>query len=193
VDGSICQLSRCDHDAVRPSGGREALVGVVISGAFGIAWAQWAATGLGGLAATAVRLGGLAVGALLVGLAAVRFLRRATGPAGAGGASMFASRSYRIVVAAEVIALFGGNIVLNGIGRNEYVPVWTALVVGVHFIGLGRSFSPIFHWISGGFVVAAVAGLAESRSGATAITTTTGLVAALTLFLAGAAGLTLAD
>ncbi|MDD7940388.1 hypothetical protein PHK61_18340 [Actinomycetospora lutea] len=63
------------------------------------------------------------------------FLRRRRGT-GSGG--MFPlTRSYRLIVAIEVVALFGGTAVLGRLAPQLLVP-WVVLVVGVHFLALAR-------------------------------------------------------
>lgn len=45
--------------------------------------------------------------------------------------------SYRVIVAIEVVALFGGTAVLGRLAPQLSVP-WVVLVVGVHFLALAR-------------------------------------------------------
>jgi hypothetical protein len=172
---------------------REALIGVAVAGGFGIGWAFWAASGLSGGAATAVRSAGVVLGVVIV--AGALFRRSAAGPgesAGSSGSeSIFRSRGYRVWVAAELIALVAGNVALGAAGHSEYVAAWTALVVGVHFIGFGRLFAPVFYWVGVAFIAAAIAGAVVGATGGTrqAVEATTGLIAAASLFAAGAWGL----
>jgi hypothetical protein len=172
---------------------REALVGVVIAGGFGIGWAFWAASGLSGGAAAAVRIAGVVIGALIVASALWR--QRAVGPRAAaprrGSGSMFRSRGYIVWVTAEVIALVVGNAVLGATGHGRYVAAWTALVVGAHFIGFGQLFAGMFYWLGAAFIVAAAVGAATGAASGTreAVEASTGLVAAASLFVAGGWGL----
>lgn len=175
--------------------GRDTLIGCMIAGGFGMMWTLWAASGLHGPVAAVVRLSGVAVGTSIMGIA-TGLLRR-SGPGsdglshGAQSASIFRSRGYVVTLAAELVALFAGNAVLNVSSHSEYVPVWTALVVGVHFIGLGHLFGALFHWVGGAFVAAAViGGTVGASAGTTAeIEASTGLVAAASLFASGVLGL----
>jgi hypothetical protein len=166
---------------------RDALTGVVVAGGFGAGWSWWAASGLSGDAAVAIRFGGTAVAALLVAGALVRYPVAAA----TGHDSIFRSQGYLVVVAAEVIALFGGNAVLGGAGDGRYVAAWTAFVVGVHFIGFGRLFAAMFYRLGAGFIVAAVAGLIIGAATGTRadVESATGLIAANSLFVAGGWGL----
>lgn len=176
---------------------REALVGVVIAAGFGIAWTFWAASGLAGGAAVAVRVAGVVLGLLVVtgALRRRRTMRWAAAAPQRTSGSMFGSRGYRVSVGVEVVALFGGNAVLGAAGHGGYVAAWTALVVGVHFVGFGRLFTPMFYWLGAALLLAAFAGAAAGAATGSirAVEATTGLIAALSLFLAGARGLTSTD
>jgi hypothetical protein len=99
---------------------------------------------------------------------------------------MFSARVYRVTVAAEVLALFGGNVLLRAIGYLEYVPVWVAAVVWFHFLVFGRAFWAGFYLVGAALLVAAAAGLAVGVSGGSAnsIVAVCGLLAALSLFAA---------
>ncbi len=175
----------------------EALVGVVIAGGFGIAWAFWAASGLTGGAAAAVRIAGVLLGVLIVAGALWRW-RTAGSDAAApqpGSGSMFRSVGYRVWLTVEVVALVGGNAVLGATGHSGYVPAWTALVVGAHFLGFGRLFTGMFYCLGAAFIVAAVVGAAAGAASGTsrAVEASTGLIAAGSLFIAGGWGLTSAS
>jgi hypothetical protein len=100
---------------------------------------------------------------------------------------MFRSRAYRLWAAAEVVALVAGNAALGGTGHSAYVAAWTALVVGGHFLGFGRLFAPMFYWLGGAFIVGAVVGAAAGAASGTsrAVEASTGLIAAVSLFIAG--------
>jgi hypothetical protein len=92
---------------------------------------------------------------------------------------------------AELIALVAGNAILDATGHSRYVAAWTALVVGVHFVGFGRLYAPMFYWLGAAFIVAAVVGAAAGAAYGTrqAIDASTGLIAAASLFVAGGWGL----
>ncbi|MDQ6777636.1 MAG: hypothetical protein M3071_15810 [Actinomycetota bacterium] len=123
-----------------------ALVGATISGGFGLAWALWAASGLSGAASTAVRVAGIVVGALIIiGCAG---LGRTAPAGGSGPMAMFSSAAYRRIVALEVVALIGGNVLLGVIGHREYIIAWVATVVGIHFLAFGRQFWAGFYWLA---------------------------------------------
>lgn len=165
----------------------------MIAGGFGTAWTFWAASGMTATAATAARIVGVVIGVLVVAGAGRRWhaARSDGGAPRHRSASMFGSRGYQLSVTAEVVALFVGNAVLGATGHSGYVAAWTALVVGVHFLGFGRLFTPMFYWLAAAFLVAALAGAAAgAASGSTrTVEASTGLIAAASLFLAGGWGL----
>ena len=82
----------------------------------------------------------LVVGLLLAALDVALLVAYARAPRRAPGGTptvRFDGR-YRVVVAVEVVALFGGLFVINGLlGRPDLGVSWVAIVVGVHFLGLG--------------------------------------------------------
>ncbi|MFF4413631.1 hypothetical protein ACFYY8_13950 [Streptosporangium sp. NPDC001559] len=80
-------------------------------------------------------LAGLAVAAVLaLWFAGVR--RPAAAVSGGAAGTMF-GRGYLIVVAVEVLALFGGLRLLAALGASAEVNVaWVAIIVGVHFVAL---------------------------------------------------------
>jgi len=170
---------------------REALVGVAIAGGFGIGWAFWAASGLTGDAAAAVRIAGIVIGALIVAGALWRQHAVGAGDGEPRRDSMFRSRGYVLWVGAEVVALVAGNAILGATGHGAYIAAWTALVVGVHFLGFGRLFVAMFYWVGAAFVGAAVVGAAFGVADGTrqAVEASTGLIAAASLFVAGGWGL----
>ncbi|HEX3779351.1 MAG TPA: hypothetical protein VHX38_06765 [Pseudonocardiaceae bacterium] len=166
---------------------RGALVGSIISAAFGIGWCQWGAFGITGTAAIVVRVLGAVLGvALIVGCVRARRELR-TDPAGAAGSrSMFAARGYRIVVLIEVIALAGGAAVFGVTGRTEYQIAWFALVVGVHFVAFGRLFATRFYLLGAALIAAAVLGTVIGLAGGSAglVEAVTGFASAVSLFVA---------
>lgn len=82
-----------------------------------------------------IRAAGLAVAAMLV--VALVLVARKTTPARAS-AYGYPDRRFWIIVAAEAVAFVAGLVVINGVLQRPEVGVaWVALVVGVHFFGLG--------------------------------------------------------
>lgn len=169
---------------------REALVGVMIAGGFGAGWAFWAASDLSGGTAAVIRIAGIGIGAATAAGALLRFGR--AGSDGSGDAeSMFRSRGYLVWVAVELIAIVAGNGILAATGQGGFVAAWTAAVVGVHFLGFGRMFTAMFYWLGAAFLSAAAVGAVAGAAIGTrqAVETSTGLIAAASLFAAGGWGL----
>lgn len=172
---------------------RGALVGAMISGLFGLAWIEWGASGLPGVASTITRVAGIVVGLIIVAWSV--WLRRSTGghgeesraPSPEGGGSLFSSPAYRIVVALEVIALFGGGALLHATGHSEFTSAWFATVVGVHFLAFGRLFWAGFYWLGIALIVAGIAGatVGVAGGGLAGIEAVAGLVSGASLFAAG--------
>lgn len=164
---------------------RDALVGVAVGAIFGVAWVFWGSGGLSSPLPLVLRVVAVVVGVTLLARM-VMLLRIAPPGAGAGGGSMFASRSYRLIVLAELVALFAGNIVLQTVGLPQYVICWTAIVVGVHFLGFGRVFQPRFYTVGAVVLGIGVVGVLVGLIGGSAV-----VVAAITglgcgaYFLAG--------
>lgn len=79
-------------------------------------------------------------------------------------------RRYWLVVAAEVVALFGGLRVLTGpLDHPEGGVAWVSFVVGVHFFALAKVFAaPFFNWLGTALTVCGVLGLMLTFSGASA-------------------------
>ncbi|HEY6481212.1 MAG TPA: hypothetical protein VIZ00_14355, partial [Streptosporangiaceae bacterium] len=119
------------------SSGRDLAITALILGVAGLAWFGWGQSGLAEGWAAFLQAGSVA--ALAVVVAAGVLLRRL--PAGSSAMDDAAlRRGYWKVVAAEVIAIVAGNAALGSGGRPAYIPAWTLLVVGVHFLPLARLF-----------------------------------------------------
>ena len=175
---------------------RGALVGAALAGVFGAAWSLWAASGLTGMAAVAVRAAGVAIGLVIVILASMRGPGSAARePAAAGAGSVFCSAGYRVTVAVELIALVGGNVTLNATGHRRYVIVWVALVVGAHFLAFARLFWSGFYWLGAALLAAGAIGLLVGATGGSTqrILAVSGLIAAGSLFVAGGSAVLRSD
>jgi hypothetical protein len=105
-----------------------------------------------------IRAVGLVVAAVLI--VAVVLVTRREPPAAQAPTSDFMGRRYWLVVALEAVALFGGLAVVNGVLHRSAVSVaWVALVVGVHFFGLGRIWRmPLYHWLGAVMTVLGLTG-----------------------------------
>lgn len=164
--------------------GRGALIATIIEGGFGIGWIEWGTANLTSTAWIAVRVVGAVIGLVIIARA-VRLRRAGTGSA---QPSMFASRGYRLVVAAEVVALVAGSIALIATDHAEFQIAWVAFVVGVHFVGFGKLFAARYYALGGALIVAALAGLVLGLAGGGIGLTqaVTGFVAGLSMFVAAA-------
>jgi hypothetical protein len=116
---------------------------------------------------------------------AVRLRRTAPEPA----ASMFRSRQYRLVVAAEAGAIAAGLAGLAVARAREYIAAWVAIVVGVHFLAFGRFISAFYYPIGAIVTAGGIAAIAVGAAGgsAGAIEAIAGLTAAACLLSASAA------
>lgn len=121
------------------------------------------------------RAAGLLIGALL--LAGLALVARQAPSAMAVPVSGFVDGRFWSIVALEGLALFGGLWVVNGVLHRPAVSVaWVALVVGVHFVGLGRIWrTPLYDWLGGAMTLLGLAGFLTYALGGTAATV--GLVA----------------
>jgi hypothetical protein len=100
---------------------------------------------------------------------------------------LFGSSHYRLVVAAEVIALVGGGVLLGSTGHGEYTVAWFACVVGAHFVAFGRLFWVGFYWLGAALLAGGIAGAIIGLAGGapSAVTAVSALIAAASLFAAG--------
>ena len=160
--------------------GRNTLTWSIIEGGFGIGWIEWGIANQSATAWIAARVLGAVIGLVIIARA-IRLRRAPSANPGPAEPSMFAALGYRLVVAAEVLALVAGSIVLLLANRAEFQIVWVAFVVGVHFVIFGRLFAARFYSLGLGLLVAALAGLLVGIGGAG-----TGPTQALTGLIAGA-------
>jgi hypothetical protein len=111
-------------------------VGLIIGIVFGLVFVVVNSGPLGSPASTVLRIAGVVVAAVLLFVLQARMRGGTGGIAREGGAGF--TRGYWIVVAVEAVALFGGLVLINGVfGHGEFGVAWVAVVVGVHFFGLG--------------------------------------------------------
>ncbi|BCJ46944.1 hypothetical protein GCM10010168_35360 [Actinoplanes ianthinogenes] len=97
---------------------------------------------------------------------------RASTPAQQSDVAGFSDPAYRYAVIFEVVALFGGLFVINGVLKKPDVAVaWVAVVVGLHFFPLGRAWRmPFYYWLGGAMTVLGLAGFLAHAAGASAAT-----------------------
>jgi hypothetical protein len=161
--------------------GRGAYASIALAAFFAVGWAQWAASGLTGVASITTRVISVVLGTILV-VWAVRQGRRASPTS----RSFFTSRPYRVVVVVEAVLLVAGGAVLGALGLTSFMAVWVAFVVGIHFIAFGHFFERSFFWVGGAILAASAVGLLVGLAGlgAGAVVAGTGLIAAVVLFIA---------
>lgn len=155
--------------AVSPGGriGRGQAVGAFIPVVFGLVFIEANSGQLPRDWQAVVRsVGALVAVALIIGIARAR--RAAAGSEQAAAGRSAFSRDYWVIVAVEVAALLAGLIVINGVfGAHGLSVPWIALVVGVHFFGLGRIWDSGWHHVLGAVVaVLGVAGFVLHAVGA---------------------------
>ncbi len=95
-----------------------------------------------------------------------------------------ALRIYAAAVAAELVALFGGTLLLRNIGHEELTVPWVVIVVGLHFVPFGWVFrARFFHVLAVILVALGVAGgvLALAGAGPAAVSFVSGVGAGATL------------
>jgi len=169
-------------------------IGAVISVIFGGVWINWGASGLTGAAAAGIRVAGLVL-ALVILVWTVRLWRsppRASSsqspeaPPGQRSRFRFSMSSYLVVVALEAVACGRGGKLLSATGHRDYIIVWVATVVGVHFLAFGRLFWAGFYWLGTALIAAGAAGamVGFAGGGSGAIKATCGLIAAASMFVA---------
>jgi hypothetical protein len=142
---------------------RDLAMTALILGVAGLAWFGWGQSGLAEAGALPLQAGSAA--GLAAAVAGGVLLRRHR----AGGSAMSDARvrrGYWKVVATEVIAIVAGNAALGAADRPAYVPAWTLLVVGVHFLPLARLFGAPVLTTAGLVLAAAAAGAAAAGAAA---------------------------
>lgn len=130
---------------------RALLQGCVIGTAFGVGWWMYGSSQLPGTARLVMVLVGVIAAVALLAIC-VRFLRayRRRSGSGTGGRSPF-GRRYVIAVAAMVVAIVVGSLLLRALGWEQAQAAWILVCVGLHFLAFSRIFQ------HGTFTVLAVA------------------------------------
>jgi hypothetical protein len=86
-------------------------------------------------------------------------------------------RSFGIVVGIEVLLAGPGAWFLASRKRNELIPPWVAVVVGVHFFPLAPLFNdPMFYVLAVTVTIGALASVPLARSRSLAVSAVTGVV-----------------
>ncbi|MDN6746040.1 MAG: hypothetical protein L0L93_03405 [Brevibacterium sp.] len=132
----------------RPQPAAGAEIGSLIGGAFGLVFLIVNSAQFSTLGRILVLVLGIAAFAVIAVFAVRRLgsMRRAQVSTAEGQDEVTPrravpfGRSYWIIVAVEVLALFGGSSLLSGLGHPELGVAWVAFVVGTHFYALGHVF-----------------------------------------------------
>jgi hypothetical protein len=96
------------------------------------------------------------------------------------------SKTFGVVVGIEVVLAGLGAVVLGARGRRDVVPVWIALVVGIHLFPVAAIIGyPLIHVVGALVTIAALAAIPVARSRSLPISATNGLGVG-TALLAGA-------
>jgi hypothetical protein len=147
-------------------------IGSTIAAVFGLIFVLMNTSALPSAAAWTLRVLAIAAFAAIV-IVVLRLGRRrtskdATGPASGRAASPF-GRSYWLITAAEVVALFGGVRLLTGpLGHPGSGVAWVSFVVGVHFFALAAALhAPYFNWLGAALTLCGTVGLVLVFAGAT--------------------------
>ncbi|SKA95714.1 hypothetical protein SAMN06295879_2069 [Agreia bicolorata] len=175
------------HNGDLAASDRGALIGSIVSGVFGVAWSFWGSSGLPHFAALCAQLAATLLGLVLI-IAAVKRLTRIAKVSDSPSRrqTLFSSRAYVIIVVAEVLAIFGGNVVLTVTGQDQFRIVLVSAIVGVHFLVFGRLFWSGFYWLGAAMLATATAGtiVGLSTDYANLILVITGFGSAASLFVA---------
>ena len=165
---------RSDAGVVDPFG---RYAGCLIATSFGLVFIVANTGELPGACSATLRVIGVVV-AVVLAVGSVRQCRSsaagiADGRAGdvrAGGRWQSFDRRYWAVVAAEVIALAAGLVIINGVlAAPAFGVAWIALVVGLHFFGLAAIWRlPLFNVLGAALAVFGAAGFIAGALGASA-------------------------
>jgi len=122
----------------------------------------WAAAGTSGLTAPGRVVAGLTVAAALVSVTVAALAFRFGGVDTAGRARRLPTMWLRDVGRINItqfIAIVAAAVIVSRLGAPALVPVVICLIVGLHFLPLGRYFGqPQYFWTGGLLIAVAVAG-----------------------------------
>ncbi|HEV7708933.1 MAG TPA: hypothetical protein VGP16_12125 [Asanoa sp.] len=155
---------------------RDAGFTALFLGFFASAWFGWAQAG--------GESGWLTAGSIVsVVVAAIGLVTGLRAPAeGSAMRDRAASRRYGIIVGIEFAVIFVGAILLGRLGQPDYIPVWVAFVVGVHFVPLAPVLGdPLLRPLAVATCVVALAGLVTGLASAVSPPLVVGLAEGLLL------------
>jgi hypothetical protein len=126
--------------------------GAMVAAWFGAAWlCAWRSAAHAPVFLTGAVLAGAALVSSVAYLQARRFRR--IGPAVPGGQRARSMRFYWIVNVAQWLLIFGAAAALGASGHPRWIVAAVILVVGLHFIPLGRIFADRLHYATGAALV----------------------------------------
>ncbi|MEU4689476.1 hypothetical protein [Actinoplanes sp. NPDC023714] len=165
-------MTSTDTDT-RPTG---LVTGSLIAISFGTVFIMVNSGGLPSPWPIVIRTAGALTAAALV-IALFRTARTVTVTNDGGRVRGFGDRRFRLILLAEVVALFAGLYLIIGVWEKPELGVaWTATVVGVHFFGLAWAWRmPLYHGLGAVMTLLGLAGFAISALGGS--DATIGLVA----------------
>lgn len=103
------------------------------------------------------------------------------------------NRRYWVVVAVEVLALLAGMVIINWVlDADRFTVAWIAVVVGVHFFGLGPAWQDrMLYWVGAVLALLGLAGFLLGAAGGSAavIALVSGVGSGAALFLGVGAAL----
>jgi hypothetical protein len=166
-------------------------MGTLVAVVFGLVFIEVNSGGLPGSWPLVARVAGAVVAAvLLAGVVWVARKGEVRGEVPEGG---FTGRRYWNIVGVEGLALFGGLMVINGaLKQPEFAVPWIALVVGVHFVVLGKAWRIGLHvWLGVVQTVLGLAGFALAATDASLATVNlfAGVLSGVALYVAAAIGI----
>jgi hypothetical protein len=125
-------------------------------GAFAVIWVFWGTTSL------AAEMAICAVGAALVisAVVGVAVIRRARSMPDDLASAPPNLKLFWGSIAFEIVAAVVGINLLNQFGQTRFDMPWLAIVVGIHFFGIGAAFhTSLHHWVGGTMCGVALASL----------------------------------
>lgn len=152
-------------------------LGPLIGGGFGLVYVLANTGSLPPALGTTLRILGVLAYLVAVGIVLVGVRRPSAPPTQPRPAVGGFGPGYWLVVAAEVVAIFGGLALLNGpLNASQAAVSWVSVVVGAHFFLLAAVWElPFFNWLAGAILLCGVAGLVLVAADASkAVTDTVG-------------------
>lgn len=132
-------------------------MGALITSFFGLAWLTWGLSTFPRLSpAIWAALDGLAIVLVVFAVRALRQGKVLMKAQGISRADFWANRgkAFRIVTALELAGIVVVLVLANALHRPELIAAGVGIVVGLHFLPLGRIFdAPAYYW-SGGVMAA---------------------------------------